>query len=94
MSTGDYTCLFSTGQIRGVALVSVVYKVMCLVVQERLVQLVEGEQLLAEEQGGFRRGRGCRDQLLTLTLLGQMTMMARKGGCLQHLLIFVRLMIV
>ena len=51
---------------------TVVYKLMCSMVQGRLVQIVEGKHVLAEEQGGFRRGRGCRDQILTLTLLGQM----------------------
>ena len=31
----------------------------------------EEKGLIAEEQGGFRKGRGCRDQLLSLVLLGQ-----------------------
>ena len=34
--------------------------------------MVEEKQLVAEEQGGFRKGRGCRDQLMTLVLLGQL----------------------
>ncbi len=42
--------------LRGIALVPVMYKVMCSMAQERLVEIVEGKQLLAEEQGGFRRG--------------------------------------
>ena len=42
---------------------------MCLVVQEMLV--VEEKQLLVEAQGGLRRGRECRDQILSLTLLGR-----------------------
>ena len=37
---------------RGIALVSVVYKVMCAVVQERVVQICNSKQLLTEEQGG------------------------------------------
>ena len=57
-------------KFRGISLVSVVYKMMCSLVQEKLVQVIESKQLLAEEQGGFRRGRGCRDQILTLTLFG------------------------
>ena len=65
---------------RGIAVVSVVYKLMCSMVQGRLVQIVEGKHLLAGEQGGFRRRSGCRDQILTLTLLGQMKMMTRKRG--------------
>ena len=39
--------------------------------------VVEGRNLEAEEQGGFRRGRRCRHQLLTLGLLGQMKMLSR-----------------
>ena len=42
--------------------------------------MVEGRNLVAEKQGGFRRGRGCRDQLLmTLVLLGQMKTLSKKG---------------
>ena len=41
--------------------------------------MVGERNLVAEEQGGFRRGRGCRgqgDQLLTLILLGQIKAMS------------------
>ena len=65
--------------IGDISLVSVAYKTMCSIVQQRLVQVVEQRQLLAEEQGGFRKGRGCRDQVLTLMLLGQMKAVAKKG---------------
>ena len=37
-------------------------------------------KLVAEEQGGFRKGRGCRDQIMTLMLLGQTQMAVRKAG--------------
>ena len=66
-----------TDKFQGNSLVSVVYKAMCVIVQERLV---EERQLLAEEQGGFTRGRGCRDQILTLALLGQTMMTRSKKG--------------
>ena len=69
---------YRTEEFHGLSLVSVVYKAMCLIIQERLVSVVEERQLLAEEQGGFRRGRRCRDQILTLTLLGQTMMLKRK----------------
>ena len=59
-------------EFQGISLVPVAYKAMCGIVQERLTQVVGEKNLVAEEQGGFRRGRGCRDQLLTLMLLGQM----------------------
>ena len=41
--------------------------------------MVGERNLVAEEQGGFRRGRGCRDQLLTLVLLGQIKAMPKRG---------------
>ena len=42
-----------TGEFCGISLVSVVYKAMCLVSQERLVNVVEERQLLTEEQGSL-----------------------------------------
>ena len=58
----------SKEDFRGVSLVAVVYKAMCLIVQERLIKVVKERELLAKEQGGVRRGR-CRDQILSLALL-------------------------
>ena len=69
-----------TEDFRGISLTSVADKAMCAIVQVRLEQVVEGVQLLAEEQGGFRKGRGCRDQIVTLILLGQIKMMTKKRG--------------
>ena len=51
-----------------------------MIVKERLALVVEESKLFAEEQGGFRKGKGCRDQILTLMLLGQVQMAARKMG--------------
>ena len=34
---------------------------------------------LYRQQGGFRKGSGCRDQLLTLVLLGQVKAVAKRG---------------
>ena len=47
---------------------------MCMSVKERLALVVEKRNLFAEEQGGFRKGWGCRDQILTLMLVGQVQM--------------------
>ena len=77
-----------TEEFLGICLVSVVYKAICLIVQERLVKVVEERQSLAEDQGGFRRGRGCRDQILTLTLLGQTMMSKKKKGMLAAFIVF------
>ena len=64
---------------RRISLTSVAYKPMCSVVHSRLLHMVEEKQLVAEEQGGFRKGRGCRDQLITLVLLGQMKAVTGRG---------------
>ena len=64
---------------------------MCLIVQERLVEVVEEKQLLAEEQGGFRRGRGCRDQILSLSLLGQTMIAKRRKGMLAAFIDFKKM---
>ena len=41
--------------------------------------MVEEVGLVSVEQGGFRRGRGCRDQVLTLMLLRQVKACTRRG---------------
>ena len=64
---------------RGILPTSVAYKAMCSMVHRRLVHMVEEKQLVAEEQGGFRKGRGCRDELMTLVLLGQLKACAVSG---------------
>ena len=61
--------------ITEISLVSVVYEVMCIIIQERLLKAVVERQLLAEEQGGFRRGRNVEIRSVAVALLGQ-TMMA------------------
>ncbi len=63
----------------GISLTSVAYKAMCSVVHRRLLHMVEEKQLVVEEHGGFRKGRGCRDQLMTLVLLRQMKVVMGRG---------------
>ena len=67
---------------RGIALTSVVYKVFCMILNNRLSEVVDEFHLLAEEQGGFRKGRGCQDQVLTLLLVAQSSVARKKEGCL------------
>ena len=50
-----------TDDFCGISLVSVSYKTMYMIVKERLALVIEERKLVAEEQGGFRKGRGCRD---------------------------------
>ena len=54
-----------------------VYGTECAVVNGRRP---EEEGLLAEEQGGLRKMRGCRDEVLSLVLLGQMKMLKKSSG--------------
>ena len=65
-------------EFRGISLVAVLYKALRSIVQKRMMEVVEENGLVAEEQG-FRRGRGCRDQVLTLMLLGQIKAHSRRG---------------
>ena len=46
---------------RGISLLPIAYMAMCSIAQNRLVHVVEERKLVAEKQGGFRKGRGCRD---------------------------------
>ena len=64
----------------GVSLSSTVCKVMCMILNSRLSGVAEEEGLIAEEQGGFQKQRGCRDQVLSLVLLGQMEMLKKSHG--------------
>ena len=47
-----------TQGFRNISLLPVAYKAMCSIAQNRLLQVVEERKLVAEEQGGFRKGRG------------------------------------
>jgi hypothetical protein len=58
---------------RGITLLSVVGKVLMAVINNRLTEWVEdsgwaeGGGAVSDEQGGFRRGRGCPEQIFVLT---------------------------
>jgi hypothetical protein len=57
---------FDCGDYRGITLLSVVYKLLSSILNSRLSAFCEREEKLAEEQGGFRPGRGCADQVFNL----------------------------
>ena len=69
-----------TTNFQGTALTSTVSKVMCTVLNNRLSCVAEDEGLIAEEQVGFRKHRGCRDQVLALVLLIQMEVAKKAKG--------------
>ena len=65
---------------RGVSLTSTVSKVLCMVLNNRLSNVAEEKGLIADEQGGFKKQRRCRDQVLTWVLLGQMELVKKANG--------------
>jgi hypothetical protein len=60
-----------TSNYRGITLLSIVGKVYAQVINERLMSWCEENEVLVEEQGGFRPHRGCPDQLFSLVELLQ-----------------------
>ena len=55
-----------TNNYRGITLLSIVGKVYAQVINHRLMTWSERNNILVEEQGGFRPQRGCPDQLFSL----------------------------
>ena len=51
-----------------------------MILNARLSDVAKENGLIAEEQGGFCKQRGCRDQVLTLVLLGQTEMAKAAKG--------------
>ncbi len=52
---------------RGISLLSVPGKVYGRILTERLMEVTEGK--VSKEQEGFRKGRGCVDQIFTMKIL-------------------------
>ena len=77
-----------TNNFRGISLTSTVCKVLCTVLNNRLSSLAEAEGLIADKQAGFRKNMGCRDQLLTLVLLGQLEISKNPQGMMVAFLDF------
>ena len=82
------TC--ATNTYRGISLTSTVSKVLCMILNARLSDVAEREGLITEEQGGFRKQRGCRDQVLALVLLGQTEMVRADRGMLVAFIDFAK----
>ena len=61
-----------------------------MILNARLTDVTEGEGLISEEQGGFRKQKGCRDQVLTLVLLGQTEMAKAAKGMLVAFIDFTK----
>lgn len=52
---------------RGLAMQCCIFKLYCLILNNRMYSYAEGNELLHETQNGFRRGRSCTDHIFTLT---------------------------
>ena len=59
------------GNYRGITLLSVVGKVFCKVVNDRVVKFLEHGKRLHEGQAGFRTKRSCVDNIYTLSSVVQ-----------------------
>ena len=68
----------------------IVSKVVCKFLEQILSIVADEGGLIAEEQGGFHKRRGCREQLLSLLLLGQTEMVSKPAGMLVAFIDFAR----
>ena len=64
---------------RGIALTSAIYKPFCGVLNNRLKSWANQNNLLCDEQNGFRAGRNCIDHLGTLTNLAEYKIKSKKS---------------
>ena len=62
---------------RGICILNVMNKIYCKVLYNRLMKWCEGNNIIMDEQGGFRPHRGCRDQLYALHEI--LSVRAQKG---------------
>jgi len=56
---------------RPISLMNIWIKLIDKIINRRLVQHLEENGLLSDEQAGFRKGRSCTEQILTLELISQ-----------------------
>ena len=54
---------------RGITLTSSVYKLFCSVLYNRIAEWAEANDVIADEQNGFRKKRSCLDHIATLTTI-------------------------
>ena len=73
-----YICACVPDDFSGISLTSVVCKVFCLILKERLAVVAEENGLLADEQGRFHKA----EVVLSLILLAQTKMALKPEGML------------
>ena len=52
---------------RGITLTSAVYKLFCCIINNRITQWADDNNIIADEQNGFRKKRSCLDHITSLT---------------------------
>ena len=57
---------YDTNNYRGIAVQSCITKCYCKILNNRLTAYLDSNDLLCEEQGGFRKNRSCQDQIFSL----------------------------
>ena len=65
-------------EYRGITLAPVVYKIYCSVLNARMTAWCERNDILCDEQNGFRKGRSTIDHISTLTSIIESRKLARK----------------
>ena len=83
--------MYECSNFRGISLLSVVGKVYDRVLINRIRD--KTENVIAEVQGGFRRGRGCTDQIFTVRQICEKYLGKGKGRCILHFWIWRKRMI-
>ena len=70
-------CQSNPSNYRGITLTSTVGKIFCNIINERIMYILEQNNLLAKEQAGFRKGYRTTDQIYILSKLVQETLKSR-----------------
>ena len=75
------------GNYRGIMLLETAYKIVEIIINDRLLPIEEGLASEHESQCGFRPGRGCTDSIFTVKL----AMKKRREHSLESWLLFLDL---
>ena len=75
LKKGDAT---DPANYRGIALISCITKLFTSILNSRLTTWAEGNRLIPECQSGFRKGRGCSDQIFSLAGLFQIHLRTKR----------------
>ena len=64
---------------RGITLISVPCKIYCAVLNARLTEWLEDNDMLCDEQNGFRKGRSCEEHILALHSIANTRKLAKQS---------------